>query len=63
LLLDARGHPAPIELMRERMCALLDEHGGRCRAHPVCRLAAPAERHVGTLLFACQVCGVLAAVV
>ena len=63
LRLDARGHPAPIELLRERMDALLCEHGRRCGGPPSCRLPLPAERHLGMLLFCCATCGVATGVV
>ena len=63
LQLDAKGHPAPIDLLRERMDALLREHGQRCNGPPCCRLPLPAERPLGMLLFCCHVCGVVTGVV
>lgn len=63
LRLDARGHPAPLELLRERMDTLLREHGHRCSGQPICRLPLPAERPLGMLLFCCPACGIATGVV
>ena len=64
LRLDARGHPAPLELLRERMESLLSEHGRRCGGQPCCRLPLnPAEQALGMLLFCCPVCGIATGVV
>lgn len=63
LRLDARGHPAPLELLRARMDALLTEHGQRCRGQASCRLPAPAEAPIGHLLFCCPACGTVVGVV
>ena len=63
LRLDARGHPQPLELLRERMDTLLREHGQRCGGPPCCRLPAVHERHLGMLLFCCNTCGVSVGVV
>ena len=63
LRLDAGAHPAPIEMLRERMCTLMDEHGRRCHATPGCRMPTPAERQHGALFFGCPACGMHAAVV
>jgi hypothetical protein len=63
LHLDARGHPAPLELLRERMDTLLREHSQRCAGQACCRLPLPAERSLGMLLFCCPACGVATGVV
>ena len=63
LRLDARGHPAPLALLRERMDRLLREHSQHCQGAPCCRLPLPAERHVGMLLFCCVSCGTATGVV
>ena len=64
LRLDARGHPTPLELLRERMDSQLSEHGQRCRAQPRCRLPTTADEHVvGHLFFQCDACGTCRAVV
>lgn len=57
LQLDARGHPAPLELIRERMCLLLSGHGERCRGSASCRLPLPHEQAGALLLLACPQCG------
>ena len=63
LRLETGGHPAPIEMIRERMCALMDEHARHCGATACCRLPTPAERQHGALFFGCPACGVNAVVV
>jgi len=61
LRLDACGVPAPLELLRERMCRLLEEHGRVCQRRPSCRLPLPGET-LGMLVFECD-CGVRTGVV
>lgn len=63
LRLDARGHPAPVELLRERMDTLLQQHTQRCGGQPCCRLPLPAETSLGMLLFCCPACGCAVGVV
>lgn len=66
LRLDSRGQPAPLELLRERMCLLLNEHGNRCRGCAYGRLATPQEQAAGAaaiLLLTCVQCGMDAPVV
>jgi hypothetical protein len=64
LRIDARGHAAPLRLLRERMCALLEEHQARCPAVASCRLpCTPAEAQLGVLLFGCGTCGLCTGVV
>ena len=60
LRLDSRGHPAPLEALRELMCALLTEHGQQCQGFACCRLPTPQEQAAGAagaLLLACPQCG------
>ena len=61
--LDARGHPAPLELLRERMDTLLREHARQCGGQACCRLPLPAESSLGLLLFCCPACGCAVGVV
>lgn len=63
LRLDARGHLAPLELLRERMDVLLREHSQRCTGQACCRLPQPAEQSLGMLLFCCTTCGTTTGVV
>ena len=63
LHLDARGHPAPLDLLRERMDVLLREHAQQCGGPPCCRLPLPPERQIGMLLFCCPACGIATGVV
>ena len=41
LRLPAQGHPAPIELLRERMDVMLREHSQQCGGQACCRLPLP----------------------
>ncbi|KAL3899683.1 MAG: hypothetical protein SGPRY_012603, partial [Prymnesium sp.] len=36
--LNSQGHPAPIELLRERMCFLLSEHSRCCQGFAGCKM-------------------------
>ena len=66
LRLDARGATAPpLELLRDRMCSLLTEHGLHCNGKACCRLPqGPAEQQeLGSLIFSCATCGIGARVV
>lgn len=63
LRIDARGHPAPLELLRERMCSLLQQHGCGCDGIPSCRLPSVSERSLGMLVLSCERCGLLTGVV
>ena len=63
LRLPAQGHPAPIELLRERMDVLLREHSQQCGGQACCRLPLPAESSLGLLLFCCPACGCAVGVV
>ena len=56
LRLWAEGHPAPIELLRERMATLLSQHGLACRGRARCRLPTEFEA-TGRLLMSCETCG------
>ena len=56
LRLDARGHAAPLELLRERMCTLLQQHSETCDGMPTCRMPESHERSLGTLLLSCVKC-------
>ena len=63
LHLETQGHPSPLELLRERMCLLLNEHGSHCRGSACCRLPLQGEQATGLLLLTCQQCGMDAPVV
>ena len=63
LRLDARGHPAPLELLRERMDLLLREHSQRCQGQACCRRPLQTEQSLGMLLFSCPTCGTTCGVV
>jgi hypothetical protein len=64
LRLDARGAPSsPVELLRDRMCTLLTEHGRSCTGMAFCRMTLPTEAHFGRLLFCCEQCRVCSGVV
>ena len=56
LRLWAEGHPAPVELLRERMATLLSQHGLACRGRARCRLPTEFEA-TGRLLMSCETCG------
>jgi hypothetical protein len=61
LLLDARGHPAPLEAVRQRMCLLLGEHAQRCGGCAYGRLPTLHEQAAGApcaLFLSCAQCGV-----
>ena len=62
LRLWAEGHPAPVELLRERMATLLSQHGLACRGRARCRLPTEFEA-TGRLLMSCETCGSNAVVV
>ncbi|KAL1524277.1 hypothetical protein AB1Y20_019180 [Prymnesium parvum] len=66
LWLQAQPHPEPLEVLRERMSALLDEHGRGCQAVPRCRMVSAHEQAAGVaacLLLDCTQCGSHAPVV
>jgi hypothetical protein len=65
LRLDARGHPAPIDVLRERMDALITEHSRHCDGLASCRLPTLAEQQqgLGMLLFCCSTCNARVGVV
>lgn len=64
LRIDTHGRAAPLQLLREQMCVLLEEHRARCPAQASCRLPlSPAEAQLGQLLFGCGACGLCVGVV
>ncbi len=63
LRLETHGHPAPLQLLRDRMCRLLEEHGARCRGRACCRLPSATEATMGLLLLSCSTCGLCVGVV
>lgn len=62
LQLDSRGHHAPVEALRARMCSLLQSHGQQCRGLAYCRMPPPGEEGAGRLLLTCNECGTCATV-
>ena len=62
LRLFTGDHPAPLQLLRERMATLLQQHTfSGCRGEARCRL--PVAGEAGMLVLGCQTCAVHVAVV
>ena len=62
--LFTHDHPAPLQLLRERMSTLLQQHAASgCHGIARCRLPGFGEAGAGRLLLECETCRVQTTVV